>query len=216
MNMISIVLSQLLAFLVSTTGDWFIAVALITLGIKLLLFPLSIKQQKVQLLTANLTKARTILSGKFHNQIKKVNSESMKIASKYKINPLFTFATLIIQAPVFFSLYVAITHLSIPVGSILIPWVSDLHMADHLHILPVIAGLLQTLSVFTAENKNLLMFIFPVAIGVVFLWKAPVALSAYWIANSVLRFVEVQIFHLGPIQRKYLNIPSPEEMVQRL
>ncbi len=178
MNMISTVLSQLLAFLVSTTGDWFIAVALITLGIKLLLFPLSIKQQKVQLLTANLTKARTILSGKFHNQIKKVNSESMKIASKYKINPLFTFATLIIQAPVFFSLYVAITHLSIPVGSILIPWVSDLHMADHLHILPVIAGLLQTLSVFTAENKNLLMFIFPVAIGVVFLWKAPVALSA--------------------------------------
>ncbi|MDJ0304648.1 MULTISPECIES: YidC/Oxa1 family membrane protein insertase [Dehalobacter] len=140
MNMISTVLSQLLAFLVSTTGDWFIAVALITLGIKLLLFPLSIKQQKVQLLTANLTKARTILSGKFHNQIKKVNSESMKIASKYKINPLFTFATLIIQAPVFFSLYVAITHLSIPVGSILIPWVSDLHMADHLHILPVIAG----------------------------------------------------------------------------
>ncbi|RJE48443.1 preprotein translocase YidC [Dehalobacter sp. MCB1] len=216
MYMVSSAFSQLLTLLVNLTGDWFIAITLITLGIKLLLFPLSIKQQKVQLLTVNLTKARTILSKKFHNQIKKVNEESMKIASKYKINPLFTFASLIIQAPVFFSLYAAVTHLSVPIGSILIPWVSDLHVADHLHILPVIAGLLQTLSVFTAENKNLLMFIFPVVIGVVFLWKAPVALSAYWIANSVLRFVEVQIFRLGPIQRKYLNIPSPEEMVQRL
>lgn len=216
MNIISSALSNALTMLVSLTGDWFIAIALITLGIKLLLFPLAVKQQRVQLLTTNLNKARTILADKFRNQTAKVNSESMKIAAQYKINPLFSLATLIIQAPVFFSLYIAVTNLSVPVGSILIPWVSNVHMADNLHVLPVVGGLLQTLGIFTAENKNLLMFLVPVVIGVVFLWKAPVALSAYWIVNSVLRFVEMKILQLGSIRRKYFKIPSPEEMVQRI
>jgi YidC/Oxa1 family membrane protein insertase len=60
------------------------------------------------------------------------------------------------------------------------------------------------------------MFILPVAIGVVFLWQAPVALSAYWILNSILRFIELKIFNLGPIKRKYLNVPTPEEMVSKI
>lgn len=216
MHIISSAFSHVLTILVSFTGDWFLAIALITLGIKLLLFPLSMKQQRIQLLTTNLNKARIILTSKFRNQTEKINSESMKIAANYKINPLFTFVTVIVQAPVFFSLYLAVTNLSVPVGSILIPWVSNLHMADNLHILPIVAGLLQTLGVFTSENRNWLMFILPVAIGVVFLWKAPVALSAYWIVNSILRFLEVKVFYLGPIKRKYFNIPSPEEMVQKL
>ncbi len=168
------------------------------------------------MLTTNLNKASTILANKFRNQTAKINSESMKIAAKYKINPLFSLATLIVQAPVFFSLYIAVTNLSVPVGSILIPWISNVHLADNFHVLPVVGALLQTLGIFTAENKNLLMFILPVVIGVVFLWKAPVALSAYWIVNSVLRFVEIKIFQLSFIQRKYFNIPSPEEMVQRI
>lgn len=216
MNIVSSTFSNILTMLVSITGDWFISIAFITLGIKLLLFPLSIKQQRVQLLTTNFNKARTILTTKFRNQTEKVNSESMKIAANYKINPIFSIATLIVQAPVFFSLYFAVTNLSVPVGSILIPWISNLHLADNLHILPIVAGLFQALSVFTSENRNLLMFVLPVAIGVVFLWQAPVALSAYWIVNSILRFVELKIFRLGPIQRKYLNIPTPEEMVSKI
>lgn len=216
MYMVSSTFSNILTILVNITGDWFISIALITLGIKLLLFPLSIKQQRLQLLTINLNKARTILTTKFRNQTEKVNSESMKIAANYKINPIFSIATLIFQAPVFFSIYIAVTNLSIPVSSILIPWISNLHLADNFHILPIIAGLLQTLSVLTSENRNLLMFVLPVAIGVVFLWKAPVALSAYWIVNSLLRFVELKIFHLGPIQRKYFNVPTPEEMVSKI
>lgn len=216
MNIISSTFSDILTTLVGITGDWFIAIALITLGIKLLLFPLSMKQQRVQLLATNLSKAKTILSTKFRNQTERINSESMKIAATYRINPLFSIATLIVQAPVFFSLYIAVTNLSVPVGSILIPWISNLHLADNLHILPVIAGLAQTLSVFASENRNLLMFILPVAIGVVFLWQAPVALSAYWILNSILRFIELKIFNLGPIKRKYLNVPTPEEMVSKI
>jgi YidC/Oxa1 family membrane protein insertase len=175
MSVISSELTRILTALVNITGDWFLAIAIITLGVKLILFPLSVKQQRMQLLTDNLNKARNILTKKFGTQSEKINSELMKIAAKYKINPLFTMATLIIQAPIFFSLYVTVVNFSVPIGSILVPWVSNLHMADTLHVLPVLGGLSQSLSVILTENRNHLMVILPIVIGVVFLWKAPVA-----------------------------------------
>lgn len=214
MHIFSSVFTQILLFLTNLTGDWFISIALITLIIKLLLFPLSIKQQRTQLLMANYTKARDILAQKFKAQSERVNTESMKIASKYKINPLSPFITLIAQAPVFFSLYFTVMNLSVTVGSFLVPWVSSLHTVDNLHILPVIAGLIQGFSGFTAENKNWLMFVLPIAFGMVFLWKAPVALSAYWIVNSALRFLELKLFSLSSLRRKLFSIPTPEEMVK--
>jgi YidC/Oxa1 family membrane protein insertase len=214
MHILSSVFTQILLFLTNLTGDWFISIALITLVIKLLLFPLSIKQQRTQLLMANYTKARDILAQKFKAQSERVNTESMKIATKYKINPLSPFITLIAQAPVFFSLYFTVINLSVSVGSFLVPWVSSLHTVDNLHILPVIAGLIQGFSGFTAENKNWLMFVLPIAFGMVFLWKAPVALSAYWIVNSALRFFELKLFSLSSFRRKLFSIPTPEEMVK--
>ncbi|SDI45248.1 YidC/Oxa1 family membrane protein insertase [Desulfosporosinus hippei] len=206
--------THLLSNLITVTGDWFIAVALITLSIKLLLFPLSVKQHRTQLLTANHNRAKAMLTRKFHSQTEKVNSELIKIASKYKINPMSSILTLLVQAPVFFSLYFSVINLSTSVGSILVPWVSSLHTIDNLHVLPIVAGLFQGLSGISTENRNLLMFILPATIGVVFLWKAPVALSAYWIVNSALRLVEIKIFSLKPIQQRLFNIPSPEEMVK--
>lgn len=206
--------THLLANLITLTGDWFIAVALITLSIKLLLFPLSVKQQRTQLLTANLNRAKEMLTSKFNNQTEKVNTELLKIASKYRINPISTIVTLLVQAPVFFSLYFSVINLSTSVGSILVPWVSSLHMIDTFHVLPIVAGLFQGLGGISTENRNLLMFILPATIGVMFLWKAPVALSAYWIINSTLRFVEIKIFSLKPIRQRLFNVPSPEDMVK--
>lgn len=214
MHIFSSTFTQILTSLIDLTGDWFISIALITLAIKLLLFPLSVKQQQTQLLMANYTKARDILTNKFKTKSEKINSESSKIALKYKINPLSPFLTAIVQAPVFLSLYFTVMNLSISVGSFLVPWVSSLHTVDNLHILPVIAGLIQGLSGFTAENRNWLMFVLPIALGMVFLWKAPVAISAYWIVNSALRFVELKLFSLSTFRRKLFNIPTPEEMVK--
>lgn len=214
MHIFSSTFTAILGDLVSITGDWFVAIALTTFAIKLLLIPLSVKQQRTQLLTKNLNQARELLSRKFQNQSERINSEMLRIASTYRINPLGSFLTLFIQAPVFFSLYFSVINLSTSVGSILIPWVTSLQMTDNLHLLPVIAGLFQGLAGFSVEHKNLLMFLLPAAIGVVFLWKAPVALSAYWIVNTMLRFIEMKIFGLSPIRRRLFNIPSPEEMVR--
>jgi len=54
----------------------------------------------------------------------------------------------------------------------------------------------QGLSGLTVEYRNILAFVLPVGIGLVFLWKAPVALSVYWGVNSLLGFAEKKILSM--------------------
>jgi YidC/Oxa1 family membrane protein insertase len=105
-------------------------------------------------------------------------------------------------------------NLSTTVGSSLIPWVISFSKPDGLHILPIIASLLQGLAGLTTENRNMLMFILPICLGLVFLWKAPAALSVYWGVTSLLTFVEKKIMSLKIIQKRFLNVVSVEEMIK--
>ena len=214
MNIFSSVFTDILAKFISLTGDWFIAVILVTLVIRICLLPLSVKQQKDQYTTSNLKHVKSVLTTKFKNQTEKINQEVIKIDSKYKINTLLSMVLLFVQAPILFSLYTSIINLSTSTGSLLVPWILSVHAPDTFHILPVLAGVFQALSGFTAETKSLLMFIVPVVIGLAFLWKAPAVLSVYWIANSALRFLEYKIFSLKTVRNRLFKIPTAEEMLK--
>ncbi|MEN6390759.1 MAG: YidC/Oxa1 family membrane protein insertase [Syntrophomonas sp.] len=205
-----------LAFLLGLTGDWFLAIVLITLAIKLVMFPLSVKQQKAMMMSQNLNEVRKSLSERFKDKTEKINAQLAKVMTRYKVNPLLPFITLVIQAPVFFSLYFSLLHLSTTVGSALIPWILTVSNPDSFHILPVIGSLMQGLSSLTAESKNLIMFILPIALGLVFLWKAPAALSVYWGINALLGFAERKIMSLERFRKRFLQVPSTEEMLESL
>ncbi|MEN6347815.1 MAG: YidC/Oxa1 family membrane protein insertase [Syntrophomonas sp.] len=216
MYLLSTPFNGALAFLLGFTGDWFLAIVLLTLAIKLIMFPLSVKQQKAMLVSQNISEVSKSLSDKFKNKTEKANEHLARVMSKYKVNPLLPFITLVIQAPVFFSLYFSLLHLSTTVGSALLPWILTVSNPDSLHVLPVLGSLLQGLSSLTAENKNLIMFILPIALGLIFLWQAPAALSVYWGINGLLSFVERKIILGERFQKRFLQVPSTEEMLNGL
>jgi YidC/Oxa1 family membrane protein insertase len=216
MYLLSTPFNGALAFLLGLTGDWFFAIVLLTLAIKLVMFPLSVKQQKAMIVSQNLNEVRKSLSERFKNQTEKVNVQLAQVMTRYKVNPLLPFITLVIQAPVFFSLYFSLLHLSTSVGSAFLPWILAVSNPDSLHVLPVIGSLLQGLASLTAENKNFIMFVLPVALGLVFLWKAPAALSVYWGINALLSFAERKIMSLERFQKRFLQVPSREEMLKSL
>ncbi|HWQ43814.1 MAG TPA: YidC/Oxa1 family membrane protein insertase, partial [Desulfosporosinus sp.] len=205
---------DLLTKFIGLTGDWFVAVILVTLVIRICLLPLSVKQQKDQFTLSNLNQVKSVLTTKFKNQTEKIDLEVMKIASKYKVNTFLSMLLIIIQAPILFSLYASIINLSTSVGSLLVPWILSVHAPDSFHVLPILAGVFQALGGFTAETKSVLMFIVPVVIGLVFLWKAPAVLSVYWMTNSALKFLEYKMFSLNAIRNRLLKIPSAEEMLK--
>lgn len=214
MNIFSSPFTDLLTKFIGLTGDWFVAVILVTLVIRICLLPLSVKQQKDQFTLSNLNQVKSVLTTKFKNQTEKIDREVMKIASKYKVNTFLSMLLIIIQAPILFSLYASIINLSTSVGSLLVPWILSVHAPDSFHVLPILAGVFQALGGFTAETKSVLMFIVPVVIGLVFLWKAPAVLSVYWMTNSALKFLEYKMFSLNAIRNRLLKIPSAEEMLK--
>ncbi len=214
MHIFSTAFSGALDTLIGFTGDWFISIILLTVGIKILLFPLSVKQQKAVILSQNLNEIRNALSKKFKNRSDKVNERLTKIVAKYRINPLLPFITLGIQMPVLISLYFSLLNLSTTVGSTLLPWIIAVNKPDSFHILPVVASLFQGLSGFTMQNKNFLMFALPYALGLVFLWKAPAALSVYWGVSSLLSFIERKVMSLKTFQQRFFKVVSVEEMME--
>ncbi|MEL7566490.1 MAG: YidC/Oxa1 family membrane protein insertase [Dehalobacterium sp.] len=213
MHIFSTFFAGILKTALAFTNDWVLAIVLITLGVKLLLFPVSIKQQKALLLSQNLNLVKEILTKKFKNDHSRVNTAVISIMTKYKINPLFSFATLIVQTPIFISLYFSISHLSTGIGSTIIPWVLS-NSPDSIHVLPVIASLFQGLSGLAAQEKKFFMLVIPIVIGLLFFWKAPAGISVYWAFNALLRYFELKIFSSNLIRNRFLNIPSPEIMVR--
>lgn len=216
MHIFSTAFNGVLELLLGVTGDWFLAIVLLTIAIKLVLFPLSVKQQKAMILSQNLNEVKKSLSDRYKNKTEKVNKGLARIIANYKINPLLPFITIVIQMPVFFSLYFSLLNLSTAVGSILIPWVLNASSQDSLHILPVIGSLLQGLSGFTVPSKSLLLFLLPISFGLMFLWKAPAALSVYWGINALLGFLERKILSLERFRKRFLNVTSAEEMLKFL
>ena len=214
MNIFSSAFTDLLTKFIGLTGDWFVAVIMVTLVIRICLLPLSVKQQKDQFTMTNLNQVKSILKTKLNNQTKKIDLEVMKIASKYKVNAFLSMLLILIQAPILFSLYSSIINLSTSVGSLLVPWILSVHAPDSFHILPILAGAFQALGGFTAETRSVLMFIVPVVLGLVFLWKAPAVLSVYWMTNSALKFLEYRILSLKVVRNRLLKIPTAEEMLK--
>ena len=180
------------------------------------MFPLSVKQQKAIILSQTLHEVRKSLSNKFKNQTERVNEGLARIMANYKVNPLLLFIALIVQMPIFVSLTFSLLNLSTTVGSTLIPWVLSVSKPDNLHILPVIGSFLQGLSGFTLQNKSFFMFILPIGLGLIFLWKAPAALSVYRGINALLSFIERKILSLERFQQRFLNVVSAEEMLKSL
>ncbi len=217
MNIFSSLFSGILSAIIGFTGDWFIAIALLTAIIKIALFPLSVKQQRGLLLTQRLGQAKELLEKKFKKQSDRVNAELVKIMGKYKANPLSSMMVMLVQIPVFFSLYFSISHLSTTIGSVIIPWVLSVGKSDALHILPIAASAITGLQGFFGQPgqvRNILMVALPTGIGLVFLWHAPVGLSVYWGFNALLGLVERWIFSLRYIREKYLVVPTADEMVE--
>lgn len=214
MNIFSGIITKALETTAGLTGDWFVTILLLTLAIKILMFPLSLKQQRAMLISHNLNKAKEKLSKKMGNQTEKVNAALAEIIARHRINPFYSLVVLLIQTPVFFSIYSSILHLSASIGTVVIPWAVSVSSPDSTHIIPVAAGLFQGIGAII--EKNILMFLIAGVVGAIFLWKAPVGLGVYWGVNAVLGLLEKRLYSIAYIQNGFLKVPTVEDLLREV
>ena len=99
------VLGPVLRFIYNLVNNYGLAIILFSIVIKLLLFPLSIKQYKSTAAMKKIQTELTKLQKKYGNDKEKLQKEQMALYEKYGINPMAGCLPTLIQMPILFALY---------------------------------------------------------------------------------------------------------------
>ena len=94
-----------LLYLEGITGDWGMAIILLTVGIRILLLPLTWKQTKSMVELQRIQPKIKELQAKYKDDKEKLQEETMKFYQENKVNPFGGCLPLLLQMPILFALY---------------------------------------------------------------------------------------------------------------
>jgi YidC/Oxa1 family membrane protein insertase len=98
-------LFEILQFFHGWVGDYGVAVILLTVAIRLVLFPLTQKQTKSTYELQRIQPKIKALQEKYKGNKEKLQEETLKFYQENKVNPLGGCLPLILQMPIFFALF---------------------------------------------------------------------------------------------------------------
>src|SRR5260370_13304938 len=98
-------IGSVLAFLYSLVPNLGVSIILLTFAVMLLLYPLTAKQAKSMLAMQKVQPEIKKLQAKYKGDRQKLNEEVMKFYQENKINPLAGCLPLVVQLPIFFTLF---------------------------------------------------------------------------------------------------------------
>nr|CDS28365.1 cytochrome oxidase biogenesis protein [Hymenolepis microstoma] len=224
---------------VNLSLPWWAAIAATTVVIRLCLLPLVIDQRrrlasytnvmpKITSLQNRMTKARI---NSDYIEMMKISMEMQDIMKNNDVNPLNTMRLMLVQLPVFFSVFAGLRGMAqLPVTSLQtggLSWFLDLTVCDPYYILP----LYSMTSIFlmfefgvdvstqtVTPGVRFAMRCFPV-VGFFMIMHMPSALLWYWSLSNTISIGQALILRTKPV-REYLQFPErapppPQEVNKR-
>jgi YidC/Oxa1 family membrane protein insertase len=175
-------------------GNWGWAIIILTILIKLALYPLSAAGYKSMAKMKKLTPRLQQLKETYGDDRQKLHQAMAEMYKKEKINPLGGCLPILIQIPVFIALYWVLLAAVEMRGAPWIGWITDLTAADPWFILPVVMGVTSILQVKLNPQpmdpmQAKIMMIMPVAFTVMFVFF-PAGLVLYWVVNNILSIAQ--------------------------
>jgi YidC/Oxa1 family membrane protein insertase len=178
----------------SYVGNWGWAIVLLTLLIKAVFFPLSAASYKSMARMKEITPRMQSLRERFKGDPQKMNQALMELYKTEKVNPFGGCLPVVIQIPVFISLYWVLLSSVEMRGAPWVLWIHDLSQQDPFYILPV----LMAVSMFIQTRLNptppdpvqaKMMMFMPIAFSVMFFFF-PAGLVLYYVVNNVLSIAQ--------------------------
>lgn len=182
-------------------ANYGLAIILLTLAIKLVLFPLTLKQIKSMKAMQDLQPKVKEIQEKYKNNPEKVQQEMAMIYKNSGVNPLAGCLPLLVQMPFLIGIFYAIQEFHY-VGDPGFLWVSDLAKqskeVDPYFIIPLLSAATtwyqqkQTMASADAsqsQQNKIMMIVMPVMIGYMSL-TFPAGLGVYWIVSNLSQIVQ--------------------------
>ena len=195
-------------WLLGSLGDIFknggLAIIAFTIIIKTLMLPLTIKSTRSSKAMQELAPKIKDIQKKHGQDRQKASQETFALYSQHGVNPMSGCLPMVIQMPIFFGLYRAISNLSHSHNGVFADgfmWLSSLNDADPYKILPILAGIFQfvqsrmmrpsgqKITDPQQQVMNTMMNFMPLMV-VVFGWNFASGPVIYWATQSVYSVVQ--------------------------
>ena len=200
----------MLQYIHTLVGNWGWTIVILTILVKLILFPLSHKGMISMNRLKELAPKMKEIQEKYKNDKQKASTHMMELYKKNNANPMGGCLPILLQIPVFFAIYRVLLNSIELKGAEWMLWVSDLAEKDPYYILPILMGatmfLQQRITPNTIQDemqKKMFQYL-PVIFTFFFLWF-PAGLTLYWFINNLFtvahQYYVNKVFEQARIQR---------------
>lgn len=227
-------LSGALSGIHAVTGDWGIAIVLLTLCVKALLYRFNLNAARQSIRSAAMQPKLQELRSTAAGDQQHLLQETMKLSQAYGIKPMASFIGILVQMPVLASMYSLFHTHGAAMASQLLPWLSHLALTDPWHLIPILSSALAfvsgliplTAAGLTPPSPALTqaalqagswrvragMSAAMAALPLFITWMAPAALGLYWITGTLFSLLE-KAFYRTAIGRRLLLQGLPHDLV---
>jgi YidC/Oxa1 family membrane protein insertase len=203
-------LTALLAMIHGTVGNWGVAIILLTFFVKLTLYPLTHKQMASMAKMKGLKPEMDRINELYADDREKKGAAVMELYRKKGVNPMAGCFPVLLQLPIWFSLYSSLSSNIRLLHAPFALWWTDLSSPDPYFVLPLALGVLmfvqQKLAPPTGADPlqaKMMLYMMPTMITS-FMLFLPAGLCLYMFTNSALSIVQQRVIE----SRLKITVPA--------
>jgi len=180
-------------------GNWGVAIILLVVLVRLVLFPLTYKGMVSMYKLKELAPKMKEIQERYKKDPQKLQMHMMKLYKEHNANPLGGCLPLLLQIPIFYGIYKLLLY-SIELKGAHFLWIKDLSEMDPYFILPVLMGISMyihqklTPTNFQDPMQEKIFKFLPV-IFTVMMASFPAGLVLYWTTNNILSIAQQWIIN---------------------
>ncbi|TLD87508.1 membrane protein insertase YidC [Helicobacter sp. MIT 05-5294] len=187
-------------------GNWGWAIILLTLIVRVVLYPLTYKGMVSMQKLKDLAPKMKELQQKYKGEPQKLQAHMMELYKKHGANPMGGCLPLLLQMPVFFAIYRVLFNAIELKGAGWLLWITDLSVMDPYFILPILMGgtmyLQQHLTPAAFSDPiQAKIFKFLPLVFTIFFVTFPSGLVLYWFVNNIFSIIQ-QLLINKALERK--------------
>ncbi|HRK35474.1 MAG TPA: membrane protein insertase YidC [Candidatus Hydrogenedentes bacterium] len=215
-------------------ANYGIAIILLTVAVRLVMFPLTLKQMKTMKRMQMLAPEMEKLKAQYGNDPQEMQRKMMEMYKEYGMNPAAGCLPMVLQLPVFIALYRMLWSAYELRGAPFFGWIIDLsepdrlfhipalgqlpwifHHLEYVNVLPLLSALAMVISVkFTPmstpmqnQQQKILMTVMPV-IFCLFCYSLASGLNLYILISTLLGIAQSWVLH-------FQDVAKPEKVVPK-
>ncbi len=199
MDFLSNIVQQVITILYNFTSgigmpSYGLAIVLMTIIVKLILYPLSKKQIESTKAMMELQPKMKALQERYKDDKQRLNMELANLYKSEGVNPLAGCLPLLIQMPIMIGIFYGIRDFQYA-GSASFLWMESISNPDPTYILPVLSALTtfisskQTMPDSGNSQNKLMIYFMPLFIGYISL-SFPAGLVLYWVVMNIMQIAQ--------------------------